>query len=426
VDKSLLRWDGITRYDLHELVRQYAGEKLEQAGETDAIGRTHALYYLAMATTAEPELIHTECLEWLEANHDNLRAALDWALEQRDAEIALRLGLALGPFWWTHGYQREGFQWLEAILTISTVRPKLRDQAERWTSLRADALNAAALMAWARGDYAQATALHAESLALAQELENEALIVRSLSGLGMVALYQGDHARATALLTEGLTLARVLDEKRLLILPLINLGMMAWHQGDYARATVLLIESLAAAQAAEDQTGTAWSLRSLGMVAWLQGDHDRATALHIESLPLSRELDDWWGMTECIEGLAWTACSQGQATDDAPRFARAARLLGAAVALRESTGNPMPPAYRAVNDRTTAAIRAHLDEATFAAAWAAGQTMTLDEAVAYALVSPELTIDGSLVVSMNITDVTGVSPTQTASLKALGALEENV
>jgi tetratricopeptide (TPR) repeat protein len=386
---SLLRQeeglDGAPRFTMLETVREYALDRLAASGEQAALQQRQAAYFLTLAETVPPGLIHTKWLGRLEVNHDNFRAALDWALNQPDPEIALRLGVALGSFWWTHGYQREGRQWFEAILTISTNRSEARKQTERWTSLRADALNTAALMAWARGDYARATALYVESLALARELDDEALITRSLSGLGILALYQGDYTRATVLLTEGLTLARELDDTNLIILPLINLGTVAWHHGDYARAATLLIESLAAAQAAEDMTLTAWSLRSLGMVAWLQGDYDRATALHIDSLPLSRELDDWRGITECIEGLAWIACSQGQATHDAPRFTRAARLLGAAAALRASTGNPMPPTYRAANDRTVANVRAQLGEATFAAAAAEGRAMTLEQAIAYAL-----------------------------------------
>jgi tetratricopeptide (TPR) repeat protein len=209
-----------------------------------------------------------------------------------------------------------------------------------------------------------------------------------------VARYQGDYARAIALYEQSLALWQVLGYKGGIAEALTNLGATAANQGDYARAKALCEQSLALWQELGDKTGIAETITHLGRIALFEGNSGRARALLAESLAQFRKLEEKRGIAECIEGLAWTACSQGQATDDAPRFARAARLLAAALALRESTSNPMPPAYRAANDRTIAGIRAQLDGDAFAAAWAEGQAMTLDDAVAYALATTESSTAG--------------------------------
>jgi tetratricopeptide (TPR) repeat protein len=222
-------------------------------------------------------------------------------------------------------------------------------------------------------------------LALWQELGDPQGRVGPLNRLGEVARYQGDYARAKALYEQSLALWQELGYKGGIAEALTNLGATAANQGDYARAKALCEQSLALWQELGDKSGIAETITHLGRIALFEGNSGRARALLEESLAQFRKLEEKRGIAECIEGLAWTACSQGQATDDAPRFARAARLLGAALALRESTGNPMPPAYRTANDRTTAAIRAQLDEATFSAAWESGRALTLEQAIAETL-----------------------------------------
>ena len=111
---------GGVRYRMLEPVRQYAREKLEEGGEAEEVRRRHASFFLALAEEAEPRLRGPEDMEWLErleAEHDNLRAALSWALEQRESnELGLRLAGALWPFWEARGYYGEGHSWLEQML----------------------------------------------------------------------------------------------------------------------------------------------------------------------------------------------------------------------------------------------------------------------------------------------------------------------
>ena len=125
LDKSLLRQeegpDGEPRFVMLETVHEFAREKLGQSAEAEEIKRVHAEYFLTLAEEAYPELRGPDQLEWLErleAEHDNMRAALSWALERKEVEVALRLGGALWWFWWMRGHNSEGRRWLEEALAM--------------------------------------------------------------------------------------------------------------------------------------------------------------------------------------------------------------------------------------------------------------------------------------------------------------------
>jgi tetratricopeptide (TPR) repeat protein len=159
---------------------------------------------------------------------------------------------------------------------------------------------------------------------------------------------------------------------------LINLGRIAYLQGDIVRALPLFEESLALFRDLDMRDGVAQVLLELARVARVQGDHNRAAARFAESLALCREVENARGTVYCLAGLAGIAAASGQPE-------RAARLFGAAEALRESAGLPLPPVYRAEYDRDVAATRAQIDEAAFAAAWAACRALPLEQASAEAL-----------------------------------------
>jgi predicted ATPase/transcriptional regulator with XRE-family HTH domain len=243
----------------------------------------------------------------------------------------------------------------------------------------------AAALAWVHNQPAWSVAALEQALAIYRKLEDREHTIEILHYLSLHLWLQGDYPRAAELATEGLALAEEVGAKDRMNDFLIDLGQIAWLQGDYARATALHTESLASARAMEHTVQIAISLRNLGADVWAQSDYVRATALHQESLLLYQIWGDKWGIAECIEGLSWTACSQGLVTSDRACCLRAACLLGAAARLRETTGNPMAPDYYEVSERVIAQTRAQLDEAAFAAAWAEGYAMTLDQAIAYAL-----------------------------------------
>ena len=229
-----------------------------------------------------------------------------------------------------------------------------------------------------QGEYARATALLEESLSVCRELGNQHESALVLNGLGDVASYQGDFARAAVLYKEALSLLRELESKSFIPWVLRNLGRVAYARGDFARAVALLEESLARFRELGHMQGLTLTFYLLGAAVDAQGDAVRAIALLREGLVVQQQLGVKHGVAESLERFALLAARQ-----KLPE--RTARLLGAAEALRAAIGLPLPPAERPDYERTVAAARAQLDEATFAAAWAEGQAMTVDEAIAEAL-----------------------------------------
>jgi tetratricopeptide (TPR) repeat protein len=406
--------DREARYQLLETVRQYARERLAEAGETAQVGDQHLAWCLALAEQAEPALVGPEQHAWLarlEQEHDNLRAALSWAGERGAGELGLRLAGALFPFWSTWGYASEGRGWLDTLLvparhdvTSAAVLAKALKVAGNLACEQSDYGRAAALLqeslaimrefgekegmastldnlgivAMLQGDYEQATILHEEGLALQRERGNIYGIACALNNLGLVAQYQGHYQRAPALYEESLAMFREVGDKKDLALTLGNLGLVAYCRSDYGRAAALYEEALSLARDIGNKGGIAHILINLGTVARYLADYGRAAGLYEESLALYRDLGDTIGVAEALEGLAAVAGAQGR-----PEWA--ARLFGAAEALREPTGASLPPWDCADYGRAIAFVRSALAEDACVAAWAAGHAMPLEEAIALAL-----------------------------------------
>jgi predicted ATPase/transcriptional regulator with XRE-family HTH domain/Tfp pilus assembly protein PilF len=403
---------GHPRYRLLETVRQYAAERLDGAGEAVQVRDQHLAWCVGLAEQAEPALVGAEQEVWLgrlEQEHDNLRAALAWAGERRAGELGLRLAGALWRFWSIRGYLREGRQWLELALAAEGAEAPLA---------RARALNGAGNLATSQGAYARAAALHAEALALRRDLGDQQDIAGSLNNLGNVAYQQGDYAQAATLFAESLALRRELGDRQGIARLLNNLGGVAYKQGnfaqaialqedalaleralgdtysvaallnnlgevvclqgDYARAATLFAESLALKRELDDREGVVYSLHSLATVVYLQGDYERSCTLLREAILLSQEIEARGLLPDALEILAWVIGAQGQ-------LDRAARLGGAAEIQRDVLGVPLPPEQRADHERAVRDMRATLDEAAFAVAWAAGRALSLDQAVSIAL-----------------------------------------
>jgi predicted ATPase/class 3 adenylate cyclase len=375
VDKSLLRQsedaEGEPCFLMLETIREYALERLDATGYAPSGRPAHAAYYLTLAEQAASELQGPEQARWmarLEREHDNLRAALAWALDQGDAEIGVRMGAALWSFWLTHGYLSEGRRRLDAALAQSAALPP---------ALRALALRGAGILAAEQGDYARAQAVFEEILAMSRELGDRRLTATALNSLGMVAMNTADYARARDFYEQGLALRRELHDAYGEAVVLNNLGSVAQYLGDFAEATRFYEASLVLARQMGDQMGIAATLINLGEVALEQGRYGEADALHHESLKLYQEVGDLHGILLCLERLAAVAGAHGDG-------ARAARLLGAAEALRESMGTQVHPSNLPGYERMVATARALVDGATWTAEWAAGRALPLDQAVAYA------------------------------------------
>ena len=425
VDKSLVRQDevgGEPRFTMLETIREYAREKLEESGEAGEIRRHHALYFLELAEQAEPYLSSVEQTVWfnrLDAEHDNLRAMLQWSQSTSgDPKLALRMVAVLGRFWGIRSYLQEGREWLSVVLS--------KVDAQERTSARGKVLTWAGWLAYFQSDYGSAHTFFEESLAILREQGNKQGIAYALDGLGEIAHYEGDyktaishyeewlsisrelgdiqgiavallflgyaelrlvdigdHALPVARLEEALTLARQTGIGYRVAEALRMLGEVAVRQGDCDRATSLLQESLGLSRELDNKWGIAASQGTLAWVALLQADHVQAIELLIESMLIRKEIGDKGGIAWCLEKLAEIANKHGD-------WQRAGRLLGAAKALRDSVGSVVDSADQPDHERTTAVIHAELGEEKFSAAWEAGHTMVLsdpsmEQAIAYAL-----------------------------------------
>jgi predicted ATPase/DNA-binding XRE family transcriptional regulator len=391
VEQSLLRPEAgpedEPRFGMLETIREYAGAQLEAGGEAEEIRHRHATYYLSWAEAAAPELTGPEQVVWLERlerDRDNLRAALAWARERGEAETGLRLAAALWRYWAARGYLREGRAWLEGLLALArgsedagggaggTVR------AAAAGALRARALFAAGWLARLQGDGAAAQTWLEQAAALGRAAGEPRTAAGALNALGLTAQHEGDLERAAARLEESLALMQEVGDRRGIAVALGNLGAVALYQGDLERAAASTEEALAFFRQAGDRDSSAVCLRNMGKVARRQGEAARAEALQREALALFRELGDPLRSAEGLELLAGTAGATGQ-------WERAARLLGAAAALRAPLDAPPLAQDRADVEQAVAPARAALGEDAWAAAFAFGQALSLEEAIAYAL-----------------------------------------
>jgi predicted ATPase/DNA-binding XRE family transcriptional regulator len=426
LDKSLLQLgdgaDGEPRFLMLETIREYALERLAARGEVDALRAQHFAQYLALAEAAESHLRGAEQIIWaerMELEHDNLRAALAWAHERvaaedsstGGAEAELRLAGALFWFWDLRDYVSEGRRWLERALAQTngtartparatalyaagglaanqsdfvTARARLEESVAIWRELGdtrglALALSVGNSLGWVtfqEGPVAAARALFAEGLALWRELGDRWGLAWALWGLG-AAVQHDDPATARPILEESVALFREVGDRSGLAFTLVGLGLVARLEGDYTWAGALVEECLTLGHELRNKAIISVALQHLGKVVQAQGDEQRALALYQESVALAQPLEHKENIVLCLVGLGGVAGAVGQAE-------RAARLLSAAETLYDTIGLPWPE-MRADYDRYVAAVRAQLGEATFAAAWAEGQAMTQEQAIAYAL-----------------------------------------
>jgi predicted ATPase/class 3 adenylate cyclase/Tfp pilus assembly protein PilF len=418
LDKSLLRQEegpgGEPRFVMLETVHEFAREKLRQSAEAEEIKRVHAEYFLNLAEEADPELRGPDQLQWLErleAEHDNMRAALTWALELKEVELALRLGGALWWFWWMRSHNSEGRRWLEAALVMDgRGSPEVRAMAlagvgylgleqgdlDRAKEVCEEGLELLAhegreaseakliLLAglgwvvWEREEYEQAKQLFEESLAPSREMRDTWWLATSLSNLAVVSHFLGNSEKATELYEQSMDLFREQGDKRRLATCLNNLAMVVCSQGELGRAAKLIEEAVALLKELGARGVVSIGLCNLGWIALLQDDLGRAADLYRESLSLSWETGVNPVVQRTLEGLACVAGAEGEAQ-------RAARLWGAAQTLHETKGIPRDTDFLDEADARISAVRLGMREEAWEEAWRKGRGMTLDEAVSYAM-----------------------------------------
>ena len=421
VDKSLLRQgaeiDGEPRLLMLETIREYALERLTASGEAEAMRQRHAIFFLRLSEEAYPKMRiaeHSTWLERLEAEHDNLRAALRWTLESQEAEMGLRLVSVLFRFWFARNHAHEGRIWLEQVLAQPT--------AQEHTAVRAKALLGAGLLAFFLGDLSEAHRLLEESLSISREvgaagrwelasalltlahvvlLQGNPGVARELAGeslqvfqeigdawgmamaphvLGRATLELGDPVAARPLLEESLEQFRVVGDKQAVAHVINAMGLMALRQGDYARARTHFEQALSVARETGNKQYIADALAHLGTVSLRMGEYHESFSFYQQSLALNREQGYKYGIVEDLAAVAEVASLVGQPE-------RAAYLFGAVEVLREMSGIRLSPLRRTEYDRTVEGLRAQLDDAAFGQAWAQGRSMPLEQVIAYAEVS---------------------------------------
>jgi tetratricopeptide (TPR) repeat protein len=317
VDKSLVVIDHGTqpRYRMLETLRQYAAERLDQAGERAAAHTRHLEWAVALAETAEAKLQGDEQGSWLDVldgEHDNLRAALDRAAEDGRVEEGLRLAAALVRFWEIRGYLSQGRARLVAFAA----------QAGGPPALRAKALTAAAVLAQRQGDGAGARRSYQEALVVQRARDDRVGMATALHGLANLAVNDGDLLTAAALFEENLAIAHELGAARMEAASLMNLGVVAHSAflrglgdrdqagGDARRHYGA---SLAAYEALGDGYGQALALENLGTLTRLHpGDPEGARRLHEQSLAIRRALGDRLGVADSARYIALLALSTGE------------------------------------------------------------------------------------------------------------------
>ncbi|HEU5424912.1 MAG TPA: tetratricopeptide repeat protein, partial [Nitrolancea sp.] len=385
VDKSLIRQteqpDGEPRFTMLETIREFAAEQLAASGEGEDARSRHARFVVGMVERAEPELEGSGQAAWLDrldAEHDDLRAAMVWAA-RHDGMLLARLAVAAAPFWSIRGYLTEGRTWLETALADRDVTP----------AVRAQILLAAGSVARRQCDWPRATALFAEALAAWQDLGDAVRIAEAELGLGLVTAECGDAEAAVVHYEAALARFRQLGDLHGVAACINSLASIALDRGEYAQAQNLYEEAIALQRSVGNERRRSRSLGALGHVAYAQGDLPRALALYRDSLLGCWAHRDAMG----IEGLFATLASVGLDHDHATR---ATHLLGAAEAVREAAGLGMTEPDRAEYERLAAKARQALGAGAWSTAWAAGRAMPREEAVAAALaLADELGRDAS-------------------------------
>ncbi len=413
LDKSLVQRqdDGAApRFLLLETIREYAAERLAERGAA-TVRQHHAAYYAAFAAEAESHLRGTQQKHWLERldqEHDNLRAALGWALGSGAGELAQNIAGALWWFWSSRGYLSEGRGWLAqalaaapeptaaralATLAAGTLARTHADYAEAAAHLQesraiyealgerggmARALNNLGLVEWVQGQLDEADTAFSAALAIQQELGETWGVAAALANLGLIASDRGNMVAARRYHEQSLALFRTLGDGQNANVVLNNLGVLALQEGNYAEARALWEECLAVCRGLGNKEGEGLAVANLVVVARDEARFADAHTLTAAALRLCMEMGDRKLIAHTLSRTAGLAVLEQQA-------ARAARLFGATDALLLVVGSALPPRNQRDYDHYASLARAALGEVTFGAAWEEGTTFSLEQAVAYAV-----------------------------------------
>jgi predicted ATPase/class 3 adenylate cyclase len=409
VEKSLVireGQNGQSRFRMLETIREYARGKLTEAAESERIAAQHLTYFSRLAVAVEQASVAFDpWLEQMDMEHDNLRTALEWAVEHHAHEVLVKMSAALWRFWFHRGHLAEGRQTLERALSFPETPPHLRAKAlngiayltmwmdgfkqaadfcEQSLALsrpRGDtettALSAAIAghAVWHTGDEKKALAFGEEGLALARKIGNAQTMLWALREYSYVMWHMGAIDQGEPLFAEYLTVARQIRNSPAAVDGLRLMAEASVHRGRHARAVQLCEEALAISLLQKDRIIGSVLRVCLGNALLAQGEYERAGRVYAETLPELEVVWQKWWLARCLEGLARVFTARQHYTD-------AVRLLGAADAIRESVGgSPAPPSDRAFLAKARAAAMEILGADAFTAAWADGRALTVTRAI---------------------------------------------
>lgn len=415
VDKSLVSLATTgesTRYRMLESIRQFGRRQLEAQNEAGRWLDWHRRWAIDLAESGERALLGPDSRSWLErleADHDNMRAALRGYREAGDSSSLVRLATALGVFWRVHGYFVEGRSWLGGAIEGAG---ELSDER------RARAHNALGVLAYYQGEvgearthleasvalhrryddkvalgrmlfnlgairnglgeYEPATTLYRECLAIFEAEGVTSGVARSINGLGLVAMDCGRNEEAREHFERSIAISRAADDARSVAGTLLNLGTVARRTEDFDLAQTLTQESLAMARDLDDRQLIANAVHGLALVLLDRGDASRARSRFRDALSMSEQLGASDGIAFALDGFAGVAVHSGDAE-------RALRLFGASEALRESKGIILHPAEIEDRERLVVAALSMVDLDLATAARSEGRSMDGPSALALAL-----------------------------------------
>ncbi len=362
------------RFRMLDTVREYARERLDKRDERTPAMRRLAGYLLQLSARAGSGMIGQENRAWIErinAELDNVRAALRWAVEVDDAETVIRIAAPVYPFWWSRGLLREMLALAEQTAALPS--------AERLPP------DAAALLLWCRGVLRSTVGSLAEAgpflrrlVPAARELGDERLLALSLASLGLAQVEDQPVGAAREPLEEAVATFRRLDDAWGLSFALLPLGLTVLRTGDLVRAAALHRESLQQAERIDNNHLRAQALTQLGLDALMAGDVPAARSWYAAAAAVHRRLLDQEGLANCLDGLSGVAVGLG-------RPAVAARLHGAAARIRQVVGVAVWPLLRPLAEQLVMALRAALGEEAYRAEREVGAAMRPADAVSYAL-----------------------------------------
>ncbi|HEX2032400.1 MAG TPA: adenylate/guanylate cyclase domain-containing protein [Actinomycetota bacterium] len=380
VDKSLVRVaetaEGETRYGMLETIREFAAERLVEDWDAAATRRRHAEHVRDLATEAEPHFTGEEQARWLarfQREQDNVRAALGWAIDSGDADTGLRTGAALWRFWQQRGRLAEGREWMERLLAL----PSERGPVRAW------ALTALGSIAYWQNDYGPMQRAYDEALAIARELGDPLLLAHAYHNAAYRHMVEQDHGAADEVLREGLRWAEAAGDAALEAEISIALGWNQFMKGDPGSALGPLRRGLDTLLRAGKRFLVADTLTGMAGMEVMIGDLESAAQHYRQALDLFREAGNPLGAAMVVMGGGVIEAKRG-------RHERAARLWGAEARMRDEHGGGVPAEFREqLWGSTEQETRAALGDERFERAFAEGNAMGMDKAIAYMLEDAE-------------------------------------